>query len=261
MRIASTFVHTPAEQLDDNVDDALAELGSMGAVDRVEVVLFDAVNHTMSNTHEWVAPGVPALRVAGAIHTRRTARCCDGSGSTARCNIPSVADLGPDWGQEQVWFERRGVRSMLAVPLADQGRVIGMLGFEAVHDDWTYSAGHLLTLRTAAGILGQAFAKRDAEERLAFQARHDPLTGLPNRWAFLEALQRAVHRLHSSLGGRRPERGRAWPCCCSTSTGSRWSTTHSATDSATSCSSRWPGGCARPARRARCWPGWVATSW
>ncbi len=59
----------------------------------------------------------------------------------------------------------------------------------------------MLTLRTAAGILGQAFAKRDAEEQLAYQARHDPLTGLPNRWAFLEALDRAVRRLPASGTG------------------------------------------------------------
>jgi len=90
------------------------------------------------------------------------------------------------------------------VPLADQGRVMGLLGFEAVQSEWTYTANHLLTLRTAAGILGQAFAKREAEDRLAYQARHDPLTGLPNRWAFLEALQRAVRRLPSSLGRANP---------------------------------------------------------
>jgi diguanylate cyclase (GGDEF)-like protein/PAS domain S-box-containing protein len=203
VRIASTFVHTPAELLDDNVDNALAELGSMGAVDRVEIVLFDGALQTMSNTHEWTAPGIPALRVDGSMpidDTPMLRRIRE----HREVNIPSVADLAPDWGQEREWFEHRGVRSMLAVPLADQGRVIGMLGFEAVQSDWTYSAGHLLTLRTAAGILGQAFAKREAEERLAFQARHDPLTGLPNRWAFLEALQRAVRRLQSSLGGADP---------------------------------------------------------
>ena len=203
VRIASTFVHTPAERLDDSVDEALAELGSMGAVDRVEIVLFDAEHTSMSNTHEWVAPGVEALRVPGSVELG-DAPMLQRIRAHREVNIPSVADLGDEWSQERQWFEERGVRSMLAVPLADEGRVIGMLGFEAVRSEWTYTANHLLTLRTAAGILGQAFAKRDAEERLAYQARHDPLTGLPNRWAFLEALQRSVHRLRASLGRANP---------------------------------------------------------
>ena len=43
-------------------------------------------------------------------------------------------------------------------------------------------------------------------------------------------------------------------------TGSRRSTTGSATRRATSCSSRWPVGCEQGLRRATCWPGSAATS-
>ena len=81
------------------------------------------------------------------------------------------------------------------MPLVDQGRVIGFIGFEGAQGEWSFAVNHVMTLRSAAGILAQAFAKRAAEERLAFQAGHDPLTGLPNRWTFLEALRSAVPRL------------------------------------------------------------------
>ena len=61
----------------------------------------------------------------------------------------------------------------------------------------------------------------------AYEAVHDPLTGLANRAALLaqgDAVLRAA----------RP-RARRWPCCCSTSTGSARSTARSATRPATSC--------------------------
>ncbi len=86
------------------------------------------------------------------------------------------------------------------MPLADRGRVIGFIGFEAARSEWSFSVNHVMTLRSAAGILAQAFAKRTAEERLAFQASHDPLTGLPNRWSFQEALRAGV----DELARRRP---------------------------------------------------------
>ena len=61
--------------------------------------------------------------------------------------------------------------------------------------------------------------------RRSYQAQHDPLTGLPNRPLFLELLQLALARSR-----RRDDTS---PCCSSTSTGSRWSTTASATTPAT----------------------------
>ena len=123
-----------------------------------------------------------------------------------------MADLGEGWEVERAWFEGRGARSALAVPLVDQGRVIGFIGFEAAQGEWSFAVNHVMTLRSAAGILAQAFAKRAAEERLAFQAGHDPLTGLPNRWTFLEALRSAVRRLADDPdGGRRSPAGRGRP--------------------------------------------------
>jgi diguanylate cyclase (GGDEF)-like protein/PAS domain S-box-containing protein len=195
VRIASTFVHLPPGQVDDGVDAALAELGSMGGVDRVEIILFDETGDTMINTHEWVGPGVEPLRQAAGVVPVRDFPFLRAIKANQEVHIPVVADLGPGWEAERAWFESRGARATLAVPLADQGRVIGFMGFEAALSEWRFSVNHVMTLRSAAGILAQAFAKREAEVRLAFQAGHDPLTGLPNRWSFLEALRAGVDEL------------------------------------------------------------------
>ena len=91
--------------------------------------------------------------------------------------------------------------------------------------------------------------RRLAEEELSWQANHDALTGLPNRELFLE-------RLSGSLGSERP----ASPCCSSTSTTSRSSTTRSATAPAIACSAAWPSGCAASCARATSSPASAATS-
>ena len=81
--------------------------------------------------------------------------------------------------------------------------------------------------------------RKEFESRLAYQATHDPLTGLPNRTLFLDRLEPALDRAGATTCG--------WPCSSSTSTTSRWSTTASATTPATGCSSPSPSVCAGPA--------------
>lgn len=53
-----------------------------------------------------------------------------------------------------------------------------------------------------AGLLAIAVERDDAEQRLTFQARHDPLTGLPNRLTLMDELETLLQRRtpDSSLG-------------------------------------------------------------
>ena len=84
---------------------------------------------------------------------------------------------------------------------------------------------------------------RALQEQLHHQAFHDPLTDLANRSLFANQVK--------ARSTRRPAR---WPCCSSTWTTSRPSTTRSATVPGTSCWSRSRGGCATrcaPTTRSR----------
>ena len=66
--------------------------------------------------------------------------------------------------------------------------------------------------------------RKRTEAKLAHQAMHDPLTGLPNRTLFTDRMQLAKARL--GVAAR-------WRCCSATSTTSRPSTTASGTTRAT----------------------------
>ena len=126
-----------------------------------------------------------------------------------------------------------------------------------VRDDGTVRTtvirfAHLFTPGVGAGFVGTIEDITDRlafEAKLAHQANHDPLTGLPNRTL-----------LAQYVAGRFRPAPAAWPACSSTWTTSRSSTTRSATPPATSCWSRWPTGCAPPSARATWSPGSAATS-
>ncbi|MFM8971478.1 MAG: PAS domain S-box protein, partial [Actinomycetota bacterium] len=90
---------------------------------------------------------------------------------------------------------RAGLRSMLSTPVLDPetGETIATIGvyWPDVHEPTDEERGLIETLQALAGI---AIDRKEAEVRLAHQAHHDALTGLPNRALFTEVLQIALGR-------------------------------------------------------------------
>ena len=78
--------------------------------------------------------------------------------------------------------------SMAMVPLIRDHTTVGVLGF-VKFGDRSWDTAETNALQAVASLLVQLQARVDAEERLAYQAYHDELTGLPNRRALLEELQ------------------------------------------------------------------------
>lgn len=68
-----------------------------------------------------------------------------------------------------------------------------VIEIHAQETEWEGQAAFMLSLRdVTARRLADDAARREAEERIRYDAQHDPLTGLPNRSAFLEQLERAL---------------------------------------------------------------------
>ena len=128
--------------------------------------------------------------------------------SWRREQVVEVADLAteqrwPSFAQQAV---SAGLRAVTTLPLLARGRLWGVL------DLYRAEPGHLGDQeRAAAQVLAQVAtsylvviadrdAARQAQSELAHRAMHDPLTGLPVRWVFLEQLANALARLRRHHG-------------------------------------------------------------
>src|SRR6478736_694540 len=58
-RVASSFIHRPAHEVDQCIAGALADIGSFVGVDRAYVFVARDDGGILENTHEWTAPEVP----------------------------------------------------------------------------------------------------------------------------------------------------------------------------------------------------------
>jgi len=103
----------------------------------------------------------------------------------------------PFWAERGHLAAQMGVVSCRSTPiLSGEGALLGILAvhYKALHYKDGQPPGHSDTelLQAAARLAARALEQRGLNERLEFQARHDSLTGLPNRSHFMELLDAAL---------------------------------------------------------------------
>lgn len=160
LELASAFVGVYDENLDPLVKQTLERLGAFTRSDRTYVFRFDRVADTMTNSHEWVAPGIEPmighLQQLPIEHFSASMQVLESSQSVV---VPRVADLPDGWAGERATFEFQGIQSVAVVPLLQDERPIGFVGFDAVREPRDWSEAEVRFLRVFATILVSAFAR------------------------------------------------------------------------------------------------------
>ena len=175
-RVASSFIHRPAHEVDACISGALADIATFVGVDRAYVFVCHDDQATVENTHEWTAAEVPSeIDALRAVPRSDIPEWMDTLERLEAIYIARVADLGDEWRHEVSLLKPAGARSVLAVPLADEGRLIGFIGFDLVERERIWSDDHISVLSSAAGIISQALARSDAEQRFGLAFTNAPL--------------------------------------------------------------------------------------
>ena len=197
VRLASTFLGLDLASFDGGVQEALAQLGGLPGVDRCTVMRVR--DGRVVKTHQWCSPRAKP---------------------SARDEVPLEwleGRFGPAW-RDDLYFEPAdhlstsdiaglremdddGIRSTLAVPMLHDGRFAGFVAFGSTEVARLRGSEFLSLLRSAAGLLGEAFARHDAELELAHRARTDLLTQIDSRWAFLDAVTEGLAHLGDGTVG------------------------------------------------------------
>jgi diguanylate cyclase (GGDEF)-like protein/PAS domain S-box-containing protein len=82
----------------------------------------------------------------------------------------------------------------LGVPLISQQRVLGALVVQSYSGDVRYTEEDKVLLQFVSTQVAAAIERKQTQTWLQYLARHDPLTGLPNRELFHDRLQTALTR-------------------------------------------------------------------
>ncbi|WP_296806068.1 PAS domain S-box protein [Thiocapsa sp.] len=177
LELASAFVSVYDENLDPLINQTLERLGGFTRSDRVYVFRFDLVADTMSNSHEWVAPGIEPmighLQQLPIEHFSASMQLLE-SGEAAV--VPRVAELPDTWAAEREMLQFQSILSVVLAPLLHEERLIGFVGFDAVQAPRDWSEAEVRFLRVVASILVSAFERaRTFAELRDSNLRYDQL--------------------------------------------------------------------------------------
>ena len=164
--IQDALLAASLDEVDQAIEASLGEMGRLTDTDRVYVFRLRPLGSIIDNSHEWCAGGVEPMRamlqdipVSMIDHWRAT---FEAGGDVL---IPDVAAL-PDAAPEKAILLEQGIRSLLAVPMVQDGRFHGFVGYDAVRALRTFLPGEVHLIRAVAKVIAAVLARRDAEEQL-----------------------------------------------------------------------------------------------
>jgi PAS domain S-box-containing protein len=165
---ATELVGLPPERVDEGVNRGLADVGELMGADRSYVFLLSTDGQTVSNTHEWCAPGVePQI---AELQDIPLADELPWFASTMRARrdfvVPSVADLPPEASREKAHFEQQDIQSLVVVPMVCHENLIGFMGFDAVRALCKWSEETITVLRNLAAAFAASMMRAETERTL-----------------------------------------------------------------------------------------------
>lgn len=170
-RIGSRFIDVAAADVDDALSWALERVGRFLGADRAYVIDLDHDREVMNMTHEWCRPGTSTLTekyvdLPFDVFPEALGRLSRGEASLHH----DTAHLGPQWWDDAEEYAAEGVRSAAEFPFLVDGVAAGVVGFDWVQSEATWTYEDVPQMRAFASAVGQVLLRQRAQAELASHA-------------------------------------------------------------------------------------------
>ncbi len=161
------FLDLEIDEIEDGVRVQLADLADLAMAEHCWLYFFPGHHGGSLDAYEWwdhEAQSGPTfdLSLAGGVYPWTTRLFERGEAM----HVPSLDQLPPEAERELLDLERRGVQSLLGIPLTFGGQCVGFLGFETMSRESSWSGETITLLRLAGEIFVSALRRRRAEIEL-----------------------------------------------------------------------------------------------
>jgi PAS domain S-box-containing protein len=190
--IAGVLASATTAHADRAINGALSHLGGVVDVDRTYLFRNDHGSGTLSNTHEWCAPGVtPEIErlqdLPQSAFPYSMSEFLEGRPVVANTLDALPADAA---GEKEI-LEVQGIRSVVLVPVFTPSGLDGFMGYDSVNRVRRWSADEVELLRIVSGLVGTTL------HRVDMQRAHDEETR--QNLARVQAAERKLRAIFGTI--------------------------------------------------------------
>lgn len=192
--ISADFVKVTETNLDEKINNLLAESGACFQVDRSSLFIFDQSLKKMSYTHEWCNIGIKSdINKSREFTQDEPMTWLQQIINNEIVYIPDVEALPSEDSLVYEVLKQMNVLSIMSVLVMSKGKVLGFICYESLKEAKIWRKEQRKILEILANLLADAMIKVEAEKEISYMAYFDALTGLPNRLLFKNRLEHYIH--------------------------------------------------------------------
>jgi len=149
--------------------DILGSVARAVAVDRAYIFSVEPDGRTMSNTHEWCAPGILSeIRNLQNLSIAQFPWWMEKLHSGEVIAFSDVSHMPQEAGAERSILEEQGIQSVLVLPFRSDTPVLsGFLGFDSVRDRREWSQADIRALELLTNMVAEYLERKAATRRLS----------------------------------------------------------------------------------------------
>ena len=152
MEISTNFINTPIDKVDESINKALKFLGEFVNADRSYIFEYLYDQNISKNTYEWCAEGItPEIHNLQSLPLVFNESWFDNHTKGELVYLPNVLEL-PDSLLRDI-LEPQGIKSLITIPLLQNGHCIGFVGFDFVRTFYKYNRKEQQLLEVFSAML------------------------------------------------------------------------------------------------------------
>ncbi|MFW6347991.1 MAG: ATP-binding protein, partial [Cyclonatronaceae bacterium] len=196
-RVAKNLVNAELNNLNSSIDEALGEIGAYTNAGRVYVHQYDFERQVLSNTHEWCAEGIEASKPQlQDVPLDLVPEWLEAHKRGERVFIADTASQDVEKSL-RIQLQRRGITSLLLLPLIKNGTCLGCLGVDLIEKNIHWSASSLTIMDVLAEVITNAIDRIHYEAKL-ISARDEALQATKEKSSFIATMS---HEIRNPLNG------------------------------------------------------------